>query len=73
MQLQEYLKKRGCTACRFSSICDINYSTFRKILKGDANPTLRIAMKIVEETKNEVSLNEIAGLPRQIPDGFYGK
>ena len=73
MILKEYLNKRGCTASRFSQICDINYATFRKILKGKANPTLKIAMKIVEQTNNEVSLNEIAGLPRQIPDGFWKK
>ena len=73
MTLQEYLDKRACTASRFSAICGIHYTTFRNILKGRANPTLKVAMKIVENTENQVSLNEIAGLPRQIPDNYWSK
>jgi len=70
MQMREYLSKKGISAAKFCRACDLDLATFNKILKG-GNTSFRIALKIVKFTDDEVSLNELAGLPRVLPKGFF--
>ena len=72
MKFSEYLDKFNITPAEMAERLDTNAHVIYRLLKGKI-PRPQTILKILKETKDEVSANELLGLPRKIPKNFWRK
>lgn len=59
MNLREYLKMSNLTQEEFCEHLNISRTTLYRLLNGEKEPSLSLAMKIVKATKNKVTFEDL--------------
>lgn len=60
--LREYLFKKKIKLDDFAKKVGVNRSTLHRIMKGESDPSLSIAIKIVKATQNKVSYEKLCDI-----------
>lgn len=59
MNLKEYLNATGISIARFARACDINENTMNTYFHEKAEPSLKNALKMEDESHGAIKLNDL--------------
>lgn len=59
MNLREYIKKKGISISELSKLLELDYGHTHRLVYGQRWPSKKTALKILEKTNFEVSLDDL--------------